>query len=125
MMREDADLRLVLASDAHAGWIGGDGPTATPVHSWGTVVTRLGELAATPVDVDVRPEDDAYVIFTSGSTGRPKGIEMPHRALANLIGWQLDRVDVPAPGTGAAVLEHQLRRVVPGSRHDARAPAVN
>ena len=103
MMREDADLRLVLASDAHAGWIGGDGPTATAVHSWGTVVTRLGELAATPVQVDVRPEDDAYVIFTSGSTGRPKGIEMPHRALANLIGWQLDRVTfVP----GARVLQY-------------------
>jgi non-ribosomal peptide synthetase component F len=81
MMREDADLRLILASDTHAGWIGGDGPAAATVHSWTTVAAALGELADTSVDVSVRPEDDAYVIFTSGSTGRPKGVELPHRAL--------------------------------------------
>jgi amino acid adenylation domain-containing protein len=91
MMREDADLRLILAGEPHAGWIGGDGAEAGVVHSWTTVAARLGELSATPVDVLVRPDDDAYVIFTSGSTGRPKGIQMPHRALANLIGWQLER----------------------------------
>jgi len=31
----------------------------------------------------------AYVTYTSGSTGRPKGICMPHRAVTNLVGWQL------------------------------------
>ncbi|NJL58340.1 MAG: amino acid adenylation domain-containing protein, partial [Desulfobacteraceae bacterium] len=34
------------------------------------------------------PETLAYLIYTSGSTGKPKGIEMPHRALVNLIQWQ-------------------------------------
>ncbi len=91
MMREDADLKLILASDSHAGWIGGESSAASAVHSWDSVAARLGELANTPVDVSAGPEDDAYVIFTSGSTGRPKGIQMPHRALANLIGWQLER----------------------------------
>ncbi|MFF1442739.1 amino acid adenylation domain-containing protein [Streptomyces sp. NPDC058295] len=37
------------------------------------------------------PARTAYVLFTSGSTGRPKGISMPHRSLANLVGWQMRR----------------------------------
>jgi amino acid adenylation domain-containing protein len=51
--------------------------------------------------VDTAQEDDsnleekildeqlAYIIYTSGSTGQPKGVAMPHGALRNLIGWQL------------------------------------
>lgn len=31
----------------------------------------------------------AYMIYTSGSTGTPKGVCLPHRALSNLLCWQL------------------------------------
>ncbi|MDT0382163.1 non-ribosomal peptide synthetase [Streptomyces sp. DSM 42041] len=34
-------------------------------------------------------DDVAYVIYTSGTTGLPKGIQVPHRALANLL-WHFD-----------------------------------
>jgi amino acid adenylation domain-containing protein len=34
-------------------------------------------------------DDLAYLIYTSGSTGKPKGVCMPHRALSNLIDWQV------------------------------------
>jgi amino acid adenylation domain-containing protein len=42
------------------------------------------------------PEGLAYVIYTSGSTGRPKGVAMTHRALNNLICWQLAELPDPA-----------------------------
>ncbi len=44
----------------------------------------------TSLEVEVGPEDLVYVIYTSGSTGRPKGVSMPHRALVNLVHWQLE-----------------------------------
>ena len=41
--------------------------------------------------VAVHPENLGYVLYTSGSTGRPKGAALPHRALVNLLRWQLAR----------------------------------
>ncbi len=35
----------------------------------------------------------AYIIYTSGSTGRPKGVAMTHRALINLLNWQIDGLE--------------------------------
>jgi amino acid adenylation domain-containing protein len=35
------------------------------------------------------PENLSYLIYTSGSTGKPKGVAMIHRALVNLIDWQV------------------------------------
>ena len=37
------------------------------------------------VDVDVGPDDLAYVMFTSGSTGVPKGVCIPHRGVVRLV----------------------------------------
>ncbi|MEU1088036.1 amino acid adenylation domain-containing protein [Streptomyces sp. NPDC005576] len=38
------------------------------------------------------PAHPAYVLYTSGSTGRPKGVEVPHSALANVLGALRDRL---------------------------------
>ena len=46
--------------------------------------------------------DLVYVIFTSGSTGRPKGVCLPHRALSNLLFWQLEN---SRAGAGARTLQ--------------------
>ncbi|HEY3668969.1 MAG TPA: amino acid adenylation domain-containing protein, partial [Polyangiaceae bacterium] len=44
-----------------------------------------------------QPDGLAYAIYTSGSTGKPKGVAMVHRALDNLIEWQLSDSAVRGP----------------------------
>ncbi len=65
-----------------------DGPTSVPIGN---------PLRQT------KPDHLAYVIYTSGSTGAPKGIAMTHRALVNLISWQLRE---PTFAHGAVVLQY-------------------
>jgi len=47
--------------------------------------------AASDPGVAVEGENLLYVLYTSGSTGKPKGAALPHRALANLLAWQVAR----------------------------------
>jgi amino acid adenylation domain-containing protein len=54
-------------------------------------VTALQDEPGAVVSDAATPDSVAYVTYTSGSTGRPKGILMPHRAVNNLVAWQLDR----------------------------------
>lgn len=46
---------------------------------------RLREIQAGNIDVD-----PCCIITTSGSTGTPKGIVMPHKNLADYLGWAVD-----------------------------------
>jgi len=46
----------------------------------------------------VMPDDQAYLIYTSDTSGMPNGTAMPHRALANMLHWQMARSG-PAPRT--------------------------
>ncbi|WP_070020534.1 non-ribosomal peptide synthetase, partial [Streptomyces nanshensis] len=43
-----------------------------------------GSPARAPA-VAISGDDAAYVIYTSGSTGQPKGVQVPHRAVADLV----------------------------------------
>jgi len=99
MMVDDARLRCVVAHEANSHLYSGHAGLCV----WETMVAEIEEESTAPVDVAVDSESLAYVIFTSGSTGRPKGIAMPHRALSNLIEWQLERTTFKP---GARVLQY-------------------
>lgn len=36
-------------------------------------------------EVNIKPDDDAYIIYTSGSTGKPKGVRVSHKNVLRLI----------------------------------------
>ncbi len=91
MMAEDSRAPLVIAGSSTLAMARGSAPSHCQVIGYDELVDELGDLTdrVPPYTHDV--DALAYVIFTSGSTGRPKGVAMPHRALANLIDWQLAR----------------------------------
>ncbi len=58
---------------------------------WSTIATTPN---TNPV-CTIQPADLFYVMYTSGSTGQPKGVAMSHRALYNLLCWQLETMVPP------------------------------
>ncbi|NEB42425.1 non-ribosomal peptide synthetase [Streptomyces sp. SID14515] len=87
-VRADARLAALVVEGPTPDGLPGDLPVLSPEHRG---------APAPPRDRSTAPAagDPAYVLYTSGSTGRPKGVEVPHSALANLLGALADR---PAAG---------------------------
>lgn len=97
------------------------------------VVVDWAALAEGPGidDVDVHPDQLAYVTFTSGSTGEPKGVALPHRALTSTVAWARrelaltadDRAGMTAsPGFDVSVLDTFSALTAGASLH---APAAD
>ena len=64
--------------------------SSAPAGCWGfaeraLVTDDLSARADTAPDMQVQPDDLAYVIFTSGSTGRPKGVMIEHGSVTALV----------------------------------------
>ncbi|HYO67456.1 MAG TPA: amino acid adenylation domain-containing protein, partial [Archangium sp.] len=96
-MLEDAGVSLVLTQSSLASSL----PTGTRLQVM-CVDTEAETLSRQPVHApahELSPESACYVIYTSGSTGKPKGVALPHRALSNLLEWQLRQSVLPAPTT--------------------------
>ncbi|HWK90187.1 MAG TPA: amino acid adenylation domain-containing protein, partial [Longimicrobium sp.] len=65
--------------------------TDTPVLRLDADAEAIARESDRPLPATAGADALAYVLYTSGSTGRPKGAALPHRALANLLRWQLAR----------------------------------
>ncbi len=87
MMVADSGAGLLLVSSVHRGLFE-KGPVTLDVE---TIAAEPADTLSSPTPVAFDPQQPAYLIYTSGSTGTPKGVPMSHRALANLIHWQLQQ----------------------------------
>ncbi len=86
-MLQDAGVRILLSERALADDLRLDhAKTMYLDELWPSIETLPGDNT----DSRATPDDLVYVIYTSGSTGKPKGVCLPHRALSNLLYWQLE-----------------------------------
>jgi amino acid adenylation domain-containing protein len=81
-MLRDAGVEILLTQEALVGEIpSGDCRLVCLDRDWPQIHT---EPVSDPPPA-VSAENLAYVIYTSGSTGQPKGVQLPHRAVVNLL----------------------------------------
>lgn len=81
---EDTSSSFVLTTEssfAEASRLFSGIPTVRQIFA---VDGRLAGFAASNPNIDVHPDDLAYIIYTSGSTGKPKGALIAHRGVTNL-----------------------------------------
>ncbi|MFN9373249.1 MAG: amino acid adenylation domain-containing protein [Planctomycetaceae bacterium] len=79
----DANPRLIIADGADPL---DDAGLGIPLCAWDDA--DVGFPNGNP-DLEVTPQDRAYVMYTSGSTGVPKGVEVTHAGVSRLV----DQVD--------------------------------
>ncbi|MBR1524314.1 MAG: amino acid adenylation domain-containing protein [Lachnospiraceae bacterium] len=73
----DSDAKFILTTD--------DKLADYPAEKALDIETLLAGSDTACPDVDVSPEDLAYMIYTSGSTGKPKGVMLRHKGICNYV----------------------------------------
>ncbi|HEX6087528.1 MAG TPA: amino acid adenylation domain-containing protein [Thermoanaerobaculia bacterium] len=83
-MLENARVAAVVTQPHLGDMLAG---MSAPVVVLDAACSSIANEAMTAPNVEVDPEQAAYVLYTSGSTGRPKGVVIPHRAICNHMLW--------------------------------------
>ncbi|MGN7412147.1 non-ribosomal peptide synthetase family protein [Paenibacillus sp. SAF-068] len=81
---EDTASSFVLTTEASFAQASSLFSSITTVRQILAVDGRLAGFAASNPNLDIQPDDLAYIIYTSGSTGKPKGALIAHRGVTNL-----------------------------------------
>ncbi|HEX6747476.1 MAG TPA: amino acid adenylation domain-containing protein [Longimicrobium sp.] len=84
LMRRNAGVTVVVTREGAGDR--GDGVRVLSLAAERERIAALGD--GDLADVEVAPENLAYVLYTSGSTGTPKGVAVPHRAVVRLVRGQ-------------------------------------
>ena len=101
-MADDSQCQIILGSRQYEAIFAESGKPFIYVEDLVAEVSLAIEPVSAPtealLDRAACPEQPVYVIYTSGSTGQPKGVELPYRALDNLVAWQLKQDGFNKPG---------------------------
>ncbi|KAK4076963.1 uncharacterized protein Triagg1_3930 [Trichoderma aggressivum f. europaeum] len=82
-----------LLADSHSKLVIADASSLDALASWQGACLTINQIRDMAVsgcngcnlNVDVQPQDFAYIIYTSGSTGKPKGVKISHEAVCNTL----------------------------------------
>ncbi|MEL6439652.1 MAG: amino acid adenylation domain-containing protein [Cyanobacteria bacterium J06621_8] len=84
LVLEDSQVKFLVSQQAIASGL--------PQHKANVIYLEGNEQANSPEteeiplsNIEVKPDNLAYIIYTSGSTGRPKGVQICHRNVVNLV----------------------------------------
>ncbi|SUD40757.1 amino acid adenylation domain-containing protein [Ectopseudomonas mendocina] len=91
-MLEDSGVSLLLSHDAVIDSL----PHVAGVQVLNLDYLDLSQEPQTAPEVDIHPEQLAYLIYTSGSTGKPKGAGNSHAALYNRLAWMQQAYNLTA-----------------------------
>lgn len=87
---EDAQLSCILASKLVTQNLPDSIESPTLILDLQVQHGQEQDPANNETEINIKPNQLAYIIYTSGSTGRPKGVAIEHQNTVAMLNWALD-----------------------------------